>query len=212
MGFDAACLEHFFEASGVFFDIGCVAGDVGNGEEFAQLPHDAVCVGQAIGVDFFDDVFCGRQNSLGFDLAADSELRRGERAIEEQGEAHGLDSEIQWIHLLSPRFIKSWKRHAGNFAYATKRRTSKSACATVYFQHPVTMEYFREHTGFGQDESTDIQFAAGPAFSDGKRTNGTNSGPVSEKFYGHSGGRRDFELQSGTVWAFLFHAERREVA
>src|SRR5260370_27925137 len=141
MVYDDARLEHFFEARVVLFDIGCVAGDVGNGEEFAQLPHDAVFVGQAIGVDFFDDVFCGRQNSLGFDLAADRELRRGERAIEEQGEAHGLDSEIQWIHLLGPRFIKSWKRHAGNSAYATKGAQARVPVLLSIFN---TLEYFRE--------------------------------------------------------------------
>jgi hypothetical protein len=37
-----------------------------------------------------------------------------------------------------------------------EKAQGKSACANVYFQHLVAMEYFREHTGFGQDESTDI--------------------------------------------------------
>jgi len=70
MGFDAACFEHFFESSGVFFHIGGIVGDVGNGEEFTEFAHDAVFVDEAIGANLFDDVFCGRQNSLAFNLSS----------------------------------------------------------------------------------------------------------------------------------------------
>jgi len=70
MGFDAAGLEHFFEASGVFFDIGCVVGNVGNGEEFAQFAHDAVFVCETVGVYFFDYVLNGWEGTLCLYVAA----------------------------------------------------------------------------------------------------------------------------------------------
>jgi hypothetical protein len=42
--------------------------------------------------------------------------------------------------------IARWKP----VAYATQTRIGKIACATVYFQHLVTIEYFRERGGFAQ--------------------------------------------------------------
>jgi hypothetical protein len=53
-----------------------IAGDVGDGKKFAQLAHDTVLVGQAIGADLLDDTLRWRQDAFGFDFAANGQLRR----------------------------------------------------------------------------------------------------------------------------------------
>ena len=55
MRFDAAGFEHFDEVSGIFLDVGGVAGDVGDGEKFGELADDAVFVVHAIVADFLGD-------------------------------------------------------------------------------------------------------------------------------------------------------------
>ena len=75
MRFDAAGFQHFLEVRGIFFDIGRVAGDVGDGEKFAQFADDAVFVGEAISAHFFGDVLRGRQLTFCDHVAADRGLR-----------------------------------------------------------------------------------------------------------------------------------------
>ena len=73
---------------GVFLDIGRVAGDVGDGEEFAQLAHDSVLIGDTVGADLFNHVFYRRQGVFAFNFAGYGGLRvRCEG--EEQGQCEG---------------------------------------------------------------------------------------------------------------------------
>ena len=56
MGFDAAGFEHGDEMMGVFLDVGGVAGDIGDGEKFGELAHDAIFAVHAIVADFLNDL------------------------------------------------------------------------------------------------------------------------------------------------------------
>ena len=105
MGFDAASFEHFFQANGIFLDVGRVAGDVGDGEELAKLAHDAVFVGEAVGADFFDDVFGRREDAFGFEFAADGKLRGGwECANRGEGKACGAHFQLESVHRFNLHF------------------------------------------------------------------------------------------------------------
>ena len=56
VGFDAAGFEHGHEMLGVFLDVGGVAGDIGDGEKFGELAHDAIFAVHAIVADFLNDL------------------------------------------------------------------------------------------------------------------------------------------------------------
>ncbi len=116
MRFDAACFEHFLQAGGVFLDIRSVASDVGNSEKFAEFADNAVLVGEAVGANFFDDVFGRRKNPLCFQIAACGHLSAGDESADgEYGEQRKRDSKIQGLTCLALILGRSCERDARAF-------------------------------------------------------------------------------------------------
>src|SRR5260221_11321725 len=141
MRFDAACLEHFLEAGGVFFDIRSVASDVGNSEEFAEFADNAVLVSEAVGANLFDDVFGRREDALCFEIAACGHLSAGDkRADGERGEQRERDSKIQGLTCVALILGRSCERDAWAFKPTGKR--SGLACFGAQARVPVLLSNF----------------------------------------------------------------------